>query len=209
MAASSLQPYFSAVNKYFRDHQLQAIAVNDLLADARRGLEMRQQRLVPADTRMPLPAPAALDIMIDADKLIDNLTWSPSTRPLLERFHACLAICDIYTFLAAQKHASAVSLATSRWTNHCKSIRPQVQRDQRRDTRDKLVMAVPIPATAYTVHKFGYFLVSRDRATDLYFSHFFGMLSHTYLQLIPHQQQRAKCPRHQHRLPNRRHGSNP
>jgi hypothetical protein len=46
MAASSMQPYFSAVNKYFRDHQLQAISV----ADARRSLEILQHRLVPSDT---------------------------------------------------------------------------------------------------------------------------------------------------------------
>jgi hypothetical protein len=57
VAASSLQPYFSAVNKYFRDHQRQPIAVGELLADAMRGLEMLQPRLVPADTRLPLPAP--------------------------------------------------------------------------------------------------------------------------------------------------------
>jgi hypothetical protein len=41
VAASSLQPYFSAVIKFFRDHQRQPIAVGDLLADARRGLEMQ------------------------------------------------------------------------------------------------------------------------------------------------------------------------
>jgi hypothetical protein len=73
-AASSMQPYFSAVNKYFRDHQLQPIALGDLLAEARRGLEMRQHRLVPADTRLPLPAPVALDILLAASTLRDNLT---------------------------------------------------------------------------------------------------------------------------------------
>jgi hypothetical protein len=40
VAASSMQPYFSAVNKYFRDHHLPPIAVGELLADGRRGLEM-------------------------------------------------------------------------------------------------------------------------------------------------------------------------
>jgi hypothetical protein len=42
VAATSLQLYFSAVNKFFRDHQRQPIAVGELLADARRGLEMLQ-----------------------------------------------------------------------------------------------------------------------------------------------------------------------
>jgi site-specific recombinase XerD len=37
VAAASLQQYYSAINKFFRQ---QPIAVGELLADARRGLEM-------------------------------------------------------------------------------------------------------------------------------------------------------------------------
>jgi hypothetical protein len=58
VAASSLQPYFSAVNKFFRDHQRQPIAVGELLADARRGLEMLQHRLLPTASRFPHPSPS-------------------------------------------------------------------------------------------------------------------------------------------------------
>jgi hypothetical protein len=57
VAASSLQPYFSAVNKFFRDYQRQPIAVGELLADARRGLEMLQHRLVPTPYRLTPTAP--------------------------------------------------------------------------------------------------------------------------------------------------------
>jgi hypothetical protein len=74
VAASSMQFYFSAINKYFRDHQLPSVAVGDLLADARRGLEMRQQRLVPSDTRLPVLAPVAWDMLRAADSLRDNMT---------------------------------------------------------------------------------------------------------------------------------------
>jgi hypothetical protein len=49
---------YSAVNQFFRDHQRQPIAVGELLADARRGLEMLQRRPVPADSRLPLAAPS-------------------------------------------------------------------------------------------------------------------------------------------------------
>jgi hypothetical protein len=38
VVATSMQPYFSAVNKFFRDHHRQPTAVGELLADARRGL---------------------------------------------------------------------------------------------------------------------------------------------------------------------------
>jgi hypothetical protein len=74
VAASSLQPYFSGVNKFFRDHQRQPIAVGELLADARRGLEILQERRVPATSRLPLPAPVALNILLTAASLSTTLT---------------------------------------------------------------------------------------------------------------------------------------
>jgi hypothetical protein len=88
VAASSLQPYFFAVNKFFRDHERQPIAVGELLADARRGLEMLQ----------PLPAPITLNILLAANTSRDDLTCPPATLPMLERFRACLAVCVNYIF---------------------------------------------------------------------------------------------------------------
>jgi hypothetical protein len=106
VAAGSLQPYYSVVNKFFRDHRRPPIAVGDLLADARRGLEILQHRLVPADTRLPLPAPVALDILLAASTIRTDLAWSPATWPLLERFRAFLAVCVNYTFFCrAEKGA--------------------------------------------------------------------------------------------------------
>jgi hypothetical protein len=40
VAAASQQQYYSALNKLFCDHQQQPIAVGELFADARRGIEM-------------------------------------------------------------------------------------------------------------------------------------------------------------------------
>jgi hypothetical protein len=98
-----MQPYFSAVNKYFRDHQLPPIAVGNLLADARRGLGMLQHRIVPADTRLPLSAPVAHDILQAAITLREGLTWSPTNLPLLARFRACLVVCVNYTFFLPRR----------------------------------------------------------------------------------------------------------
>jgi hypothetical protein len=98
VAASSLQPYFSAVNKFFRDHQRQPIAVGELLADARRGLEMLQHRLLPTASRLPLPAPVALDILGAANALRDTFPWTPDALPQLQCFRACLAVCVNYSF---------------------------------------------------------------------------------------------------------------
>jgi hypothetical protein len=128
---------------------MQPVAVGDLQADTRRGLEMRKQRLVPTDTRLFLPAPVALDIMLTADTLRDKLTWSPSTRMLLERFRACMAVCFNYTFFCRVEtcvRCLTGDLTVDRPSQQiCIFIRKS-KGDQRRDIRDKLVLAVTIPA---------------------------------------------------------------
>jgi hypothetical protein len=98
VAAISMQPYFSAINKYFRDHQIQHVAVGDLMADTRRGLKMLHHRLVPSDTRVPLRAPVAVKALLATYALRDGLTWSTSTLSLNQRFRACFAVCVNYTF---------------------------------------------------------------------------------------------------------------
>jgi hypothetical protein len=147
VAASSLQPYLSAVNKFFRDHHRQPIAVGELLADARRGLEMLQNRLVAADTRLPLPAPVALDILLAANTLRATLTWSPATRTMLERFRACLAVCVNYTFFCRAETGARCQTGDITVERPSKQICMFVRKskgEQRRDTRDKLVVAIPI-----------------------------------------------------------------
>jgi hypothetical protein len=144
VAASSMQPCFSAVNKHFRDHELPPIAVGDLLADARRGLEMVQHRLVPADTRLPLPAPVALDILPAANTLHDRLTWSPAHIPaLLACFRACLAVRVNYTFFCrAGTGARCLTgdISVDRPSQQICLFVCKSKGDQRRDTRDKLVL---------------------------------------------------------------------
>jgi hypothetical protein len=71
-----------------------------MFADARRGLEMRQQRPGPTDTRLPLPAPIALEMLHAADRLRDTLTWTPAYLPCIELFRAFLAVCVNYTFFS-------------------------------------------------------------------------------------------------------------
>jgi hypothetical protein len=131
-----------SVYQFFRDHQRPPIAVKELLADARRGLDMLQRRLVPADTRPPLPAPVALDILLAANTLLDNLAWSPAALPLLQRFCACLAVCVHYTFFCrAETCARCVTgdLIVDRPSQQiCLFVRKS-KGDQRRYTRDKLV----------------------------------------------------------------------
>jgi hypothetical protein len=166
VASSSMQPYFSAVNKFFRDHQRQPIAIGELLADARRGLEMLQHRLVLADTRLPLPAPVALNILMAANTLRDNLTWSPATLPLQERFRACLTVCVNYIFFCRAEigaRCQTGDLTVDRPSQQiCLFVRKS-KGDQRRDTRDKLVFAVPIAANPILAHLLDGLLLTATR----------------------------------------------
>jgi hypothetical protein len=98
VAAASLQHYYSAINKFFCDHQQQHIAVGELLAGARRGLEMQQERLLATDSRMPLPAPLALALLDAATHIREHLTWTPPTRHLIARFRALPAVCTNFAF---------------------------------------------------------------------------------------------------------------
>jgi hypothetical protein len=98
VAATSLHQYYSAINKLFRDHQQQPIAVGELLADARRGLEIRHERLHAADSRFPLPAPLALSLLTAAAKLRTHLQWTPPSRHLVAQFRALLAVLTNYAF---------------------------------------------------------------------------------------------------------------
>jgi hypothetical protein len=91
VAVASIQYYCSAINKLFRDHQQQPIAVGDLLADAPRGLEMKQQRLLVANSTIP--------VLLEATThLREHLTWTPPTRHAIARFRATLAVCTNYAF---------------------------------------------------------------------------------------------------------------
>jgi hypothetical protein len=167
-----MQPYFSAVNKYFRDHQLQPIAVGDLLADAMRGLEMLQHRLVPADTRLPLPALVALGILMAANTLRDSLMWSPASLIPIGRFRACLAVCVNYTFFCRAETSSrclTFDLSVDKPSQQICLFARKFKGDQRRDTRDKLVLGVPKPATPMLADLLNYYTHYRRALCATYY----------------------------------------
>eukprot|EP00873_Tetraselmis_striata_P008601 jgi/Tetstr1/428865/TSEL_018850.t2 len=84
VGAESLQQYYSSINKYFRDHQRQPVALGEMVADARRGLAIQQERLAAEDVRVALPAPVAADILNTAIGFRQTLVyWPSSTGPPL------------------------------------------------------------------------------------------------------------------------------
>jgi hypothetical protein len=111
---------------------------------------MQQQRVVPSDTRLPLPPPVALDIVLATNILRDNMTWTLAALTCIERFRALLAVCVNYSFFCRAEIGTRCltgELRVDRPSQHiCMFVR-RSKGDQRRDSRDKLVLAVPITAS--------------------------------------------------------------
>ena len=67
-AADSMQPIFSAINSVHRDLEFEPPAVgNHFLSRVRRGLARAQAAVGTRDTRVPLPASAALQVLADGE----------------------------------------------------------------------------------------------------------------------------------------------
>jgi hypothetical protein len=86
--------------------------VGELLADARRGLEVLQHRLLPTAARLPLPAQVALDILHAANALRGTFAWAHATLPQMQRFGACLAVCVNYIFFCRAETGARCQTAT-------------------------------------------------------------------------------------------------
>jgi hypothetical protein len=172
VAASSLQPYFSAVNKFFRDHQRQPIDVGELLADARRGLEILQERRVPATCRLSLPAPVALDILLAVAALNTTLTWTPASMPQLKAFRACLAVCVNYIFFCRAETGARCQtgdLLVDRPSQQmCLFVRKS-KGDQRRSTSNKLVFSLPTTANPVLADLLEYYTQHRAAFCEKYY----------------------------------------
>eukprot|EP00873_Tetraselmis_striata_P015541 jgi/Tetstr1/435805/TSEL_024694.t1 len=99
VGAKSLLQYYSSINKYFRDHQRQPVALGEMVADARRGLAIQQERPAEEDVRVALPAPVAADIMDTAIELRRALGWEPANIADICAFRAALATITSYVFV--------------------------------------------------------------------------------------------------------------
>eukprot|EP00873_Tetraselmis_striata_P010238 jgi/Tetstr1/430502/TSEL_020309.t1 len=70
-----------------------------MVADARRGLAIQQERLAAEDVRVALPAPVAADILNTAIGFRQTLVWEPANIADIRAFRAALATITAYVFL--------------------------------------------------------------------------------------------------------------
>jgi hypothetical protein len=125
---------------------------------------MLQHRLIPAATRLPLPAAVALTILLAADTLRRTLPWTPAALPHVQRFRACLAICVNYTFFCRAETGARCQtgdLIVDRPSQQiCLFVRKS-KGDMRRDASDKPVIAIPVTANPVLADLLDYYTEHR------------------------------------------------
>ena len=97
IAAGSLQPYLSAVNRLLQDHALPPVALGPLVAGVR--LENCQEDTRPLPKRLALPAPVALAILDLAERLLPTILWD-CRDPKLLLMRAAVATITAYLFFS-------------------------------------------------------------------------------------------------------------
>ena len=97
MAARSLQPYLSAINRFLLDHARAPMALGPMITSVKKGLANCQQDLAPTPERVPIPAPVALSILILAEKLLVMVQWDHSDQRL-SLLRACIVSVASYMF---------------------------------------------------------------------------------------------------------------
>ena len=84
VAAGSLHPYISAINRFLQDHGRPPVALGPLVADVRAGIKNSQVALQPPPARIPLPALVAADMLAYVEDLVPKLTWVSSRYPRVQ-----------------------------------------------------------------------------------------------------------------------------
>jgi hypothetical protein len=134
---------------------------------------MQQHRFVPSNTILPLRAPVTLDILMAVDKLRDNLTSTLASPPVLERFRALLAVFVNYTFYCRAEIGTrclTCYLAVDRPSRQiCLFVRKSKGDQCRNTARNKLAVAVPIPANPVLADLKDYYLNQRTTFCETYF----------------------------------------
>eukprot|EP00873_Tetraselmis_striata_P013616 jgi/Tetstr1/433880/TSEL_023060.t1 len=165
VGAESLQQYYSSINKYFRDHQRQPVALGEMVADARRGLAIQQERLAAEDVRVALPAPVAADILNTAIGFRQTLAWEPANIADIRAFRAALATITAYVFLCRAESGISCETGDLVVDRPSGSILLYVRKqngDQRTRVSAKPLITLPIAAVPDFADLLDWYTVSRD-----------------------------------------------
>jgi hypothetical protein len=98
MAADSLHPYLSAMNKFLLDHGKPPVALGPVVSGVHKGLVNCQKDLDPTPERLPLPVPVALAILEKAEELLKGVQWDTHDQTDNMLLRACISTIASYVF---------------------------------------------------------------------------------------------------------------
>jgi hypothetical protein len=166
IAANSLQPYFSAINKFFRDQLKEPVALGPLLTDARRGLAMQQPPITDPDIRVPISAPIVQHMLLFAHRHYRALTWQPDNLVQIKTFRAILAVCTNYCYFRRAEtgvRCHMDDIAVDRTGGNILLFIRKAKGDERRTAADKPLLQLPITAVPLLADLMEAFTVVRTR----------------------------------------------
>ena len=108
MAAESLQPYLSAINKLLLDHALPLVALGPLVTGVRKSLSNCQKDSRPRSQRLTLPAPVALAIHEVTKRLLLVDKWEAENPNVLLLRAAAASIASYLFFNRGECSAYAL-----------------------------------------------------------------------------------------------------
>jgi len=111
IAADSLQPYLSAINTRHLDMGLERPAIGHVVTAARRGMRRAQALLSTRDSRIPLPAPAALEVLEASLRDLDVWRVCLTERALAERLRRRYSTALGFVFFGRQDSCVHLEMA--------------------------------------------------------------------------------------------------
>ena len=109
IAAGSLQPYLSAINRWLQDHARPPVALGPLVTGVRKGLANCQLDKRPLPKRLPIPAPVMLRILELAESLLPFVHWDSRSPKMLLLRAAVASIISYLFFNRGECSACALS----------------------------------------------------------------------------------------------------
>ncbi|EOD15595.1 Integrase [Emiliania huxleyi CCMP1516] len=111
IAASSLQPYLSAINSYHADCGFDKPALGHLVTAARRGMARGQARCDTRDTRVPMPAAAAARILRATLAALPSLAARKGSRGAADFLRRRYAFVLSFVFMGRQDTSTGLRSA--------------------------------------------------------------------------------------------------
>eukprot|EP00873_Tetraselmis_striata_P000142 jgi/Tetstr1/420406/TSEL_011522.t2 len=136
-----------------------------MVADARRGLAIQQERLAAEDVRVALPAPVAADILDTAIGFRRTLVWEPANIADIRAFRAALATITAYVFVCRAESGISCETADLVVDRPSGSILLYVRKqksDQRTRVSAKPLINLPIAAVPDFADLLDWYTISRD-----------------------------------------------